>query len=146
MKRAFTLIELLVVIAIIGILASVVVVNVGSSRGKARYGKMVSDLKSLETSIQLYYDDTGTYPADDSLYTGLLSKYVPSWPAPPCQGWFYDYQQWGDYISIWVRSGNYPVTAATFPFTYPIANASLYPTAPQDIRNISSKTITCNEI
>ncbi|PIU87164.1 type II secretion system protein GspG, partial [Candidatus Berkelbacteria bacterium CG06_land_8_20_14_3_00_43_10] len=34
-RSAFTLIELLVVIAIIGILASVVVVNVGSSLAKA---------------------------------------------------------------------------------------------------------------
>ena len=62
MKKAFTLIELLVVIAIIGILASVVVVNVGSARVKARTAKRISDLKSIATALDLYYDDNGAYP------------------------------------------------------------------------------------
>lgn len=63
-KKAFTLIELLVVIAIIGILASVVVVNVGSSRAKARYSKIVNDMKQIATATQLYYDDHRYYPVN----------------------------------------------------------------------------------
>ena len=61
--KAFTLIELLVVIAIIGILAGVVVVNVGNASAKARDAKRVSDLKALNTAIQMYYDDHGSYPS-----------------------------------------------------------------------------------
>ena len=37
-KQAFTLIELLIVIAIIGILASVVIVSLGSQTDKASFG------------------------------------------------------------------------------------------------------------
>ncbi|PIS08180.1 hypothetical protein COT76_02690, partial [Candidatus Berkelbacteria bacterium CG10_big_fil_rev_8_21_14_0_10_33_10] len=57
-KKAFTLIELLVVIAIIGILASVVVVNVGSAREKAKVGKAVSDMKEIDTAVNMFLNDT----------------------------------------------------------------------------------------
>jgi len=64
--KAFTLIELLVVIAIIGILASVVVVNVGSARVKARDAKRISDTKNIITALNMYYDDNNKYPSDCS--------------------------------------------------------------------------------
>lgn len=73
--RAFTLIELLVVIAIIGILASVVVVNVGSGRVKARDAKRISDLKAIQTAVELYFDDTGSYPGWAQCNSGKVPSY-----------------------------------------------------------------------
>ena len=61
-KKAFTLIELLVVIAIIGILAGVVTVNVGSAQAKARDAKRISDMKAIQTALEMYYDDNQEYP------------------------------------------------------------------------------------
>jgi type II secretion system protein G len=61
-KEAFTLIELLVVIAIIGLLASIVVVNVNSARAKARDGKKLSELHALQSALEMYYIDRGSYP------------------------------------------------------------------------------------
>ena len=95
-KKAFTLIELLVVIAIIGILAGVVVVNVGSARVKARDAKRISDMKAIQTALEMYYDDNdGSYPnpcSNSWCYQSggnwsnlgtVLSGYLSSLPVDP---------------------------------------------------------------
>ncbi len=61
-KRGFTLIELLVVIAIIGVLSSVVLVSVNKARIKANDTHRVSDLKQVQTALELYYDKHTAYP------------------------------------------------------------------------------------
>lgn len=66
-QKGFTLIELLVVIAIIGILSSVVLASLNSARAKARDAKRMSDLKSIETALNLYYSDYGSYPSTGSI-------------------------------------------------------------------------------
>jgi prepilin-type N-terminal cleavage/methylation domain-containing protein len=59
-KKGFTLIELLVVIAIIGLLASIVVVNVNSARDKAKIARSVSFgqqvYNSLGSEAAVYWD------------------------------------------------------------------------------------------
>jgi general secretion pathway protein G len=69
-KKGFTLIELLVVIAIIGLLSTLAVVALGSARVKARDSKRVSDLKQVQTALELYYTDNNAYPAGNALLLG----------------------------------------------------------------------------
>ncbi len=69
-KKGFTLIELLVVIAIIGLLSTLAVVALGNARQKARDARRLSDLKQLQTALELYYTDQTAYPA--TLSTGIL--------------------------------------------------------------------------
>jgi len=61
-RRAFTLIELLVVVAIIGLLASIVVINVNNARKKGRDARRLSDLRQIRIALEMYYDDNGSYP------------------------------------------------------------------------------------
>jgi len=69
-KKGFTLIELLVVIAIIGLLSTLAVVALGSARQKARDSKRLSDLKQVQTALELYFTDNNTYPAGTNLTLG----------------------------------------------------------------------------
>lgn len=64
-KKGFTLIELLVVIAIIGLLSTLAVVALSSARTKARDSKRLSDLKQVQTALELYYTDQNAYPTED---------------------------------------------------------------------------------
>ncbi len=61
-KDGFTLIELLVVVAIIGILSSIIVSSLNTTRAKARDTQRLSDLKQIQNALELYYNDHGYYP------------------------------------------------------------------------------------
>ncbi len=63
-QLGFTLIELLVVIAIIGILASVVLVNLSGAREKAKVAISGKQQRRMTIAVELYYDDMGFYPPD----------------------------------------------------------------------------------
>ena len=71
-KRGFTLIELLVVVVIIGILAATAIVTFQSTKGKANFAAMRSDLHQLSTNQEAFFYVYGHYSADlDSLKMNL---------------------------------------------------------------------------
>jgi prepilin-type N-terminal cleavage/methylation domain-containing protein len=63
-QKAFTLIELLVVIAIIGLLASIVLVSLNSTRAKARDTRRIADLNQVIVALEMYYDAHNKYPPE----------------------------------------------------------------------------------
>lgn len=65
-RKGFTLIELLVVIAIIGLLSTLAVVAMSNARQKARDAKRVSDIKQIQSALDLYATDKNGYPTDET--------------------------------------------------------------------------------
>ena len=72
--KGFTLVELVVVIAIIGLLASVVLVSLGTSKDKARNAQAVQEARQLQNALELYFSEHGTYPQDAAWPNGNYSK------------------------------------------------------------------------
>ena len=63
-RQGFTLVELMVVIVIIGLLATVVAINVLPSQDRAMVGKARADISVLEQAIETYRLDNLTFPDD----------------------------------------------------------------------------------
>jgi general secretion pathway protein G len=72
-ERGFTLVELMVVIVIIGLLATVVVVNVMPSQDKAMTTKARADIATLEQAMEMYRLDNLTYPGGADGLNALVS-------------------------------------------------------------------------
>lgn len=81
--KGFTLIELLVVIAIIGILSSIIMVSLSSAKARSRDAKRIADIKNIQASLDLYFNDNGVYPASIYGATGLAPNYMPAVPRDP---------------------------------------------------------------
>ena len=61
-RSGFTLVELMVVIVIIGLLATVVAINVLPSQDRAMVGKARADISVLEQAIETYRLDNLAFP------------------------------------------------------------------------------------
>ncbi len=89
-QKGFTLIELLVVIAIIGLLSTLAVVALNNARQKSRDARRVSDIKQIQTALELYYNDANGYPTTGGVislgsisYSGTTyMAVVPANPSP----------------------------------------------------------------
>lgn len=102
-NRGFTLIEIMVVIVIMGIMAALVVPKVMTSTDDAKKAAAHTDIKSLMTSLDMYYLSNQRYPTEAQGLDALVHKPTIS-PIPnnyktdgyldklPKDPWGYDYQ------------------------------------------------------
>ncbi len=101
--KGFTLIEIIVVVVIIGLLAAVIAPNIFGQVEEARVKKSLSDLRALESALNLYRLDNFNYPTTDQGLQALVTKpsgspeaknwrkggYIPRMPLDP---WGAEYQ------------------------------------------------------
>lgn len=111
----FTLIELLVVIAIIGMLSVVVLVSLGSARSKGRDAKRLSDVRQVMTALEIYINDNGGYPPEDSGVPHTTNNVADTGAAPSGS-------QFQNFLSVYpaypLPSGN-GCTATSYEYTRP---------------------------
>ena len=72
-RKGFTLVELLVVLVIIGILLALIIPNAIKAISQANAKQCASNIRTLDTAIQMYYTDNKSWPSG----TGDLLAYLP---------------------------------------------------------------------
>ena len=83
-EEGFSLVELMVVIVIIGLLATIVIINVMPAADRAAITKARADIATLEQGIDLYRLDHLRYPTGDEGLQALVSgNYIRRLPDDP---------------------------------------------------------------
>jgi general secretion pathway protein G len=83
-EEGFTLVELMVVIVIIGLLATVVVVNVMPAQDTARIRKAEADIATLEQGVEMYRLNRMNYPSGgDGLQALVTEGFIKRLPEDP---------------------------------------------------------------
>jgi type IV pilus assembly protein PilA len=72
-EEGFTLIELLIVVAILGVLAGVVIPNVGAFVKTGTLNAANMELENVKTASVAYYAENEVWPSDTSVMTTLIS-------------------------------------------------------------------------
>jgi general secretion pathway protein G len=73
-NKGFTLLEIIVVVAIIAILAAYIAPKVAGRVDDARISKAKSDIRVLESSLELYKLDNFLYPSGEQGLDSLVNK------------------------------------------------------------------------
>ena len=95
-QRGFTLIEIMVVVVILAVLGALVVPKILENVDKARVTRAASDIRAIQTALDLYRLDNFKYPTTEQGLQALVTQpsdptitnyrsggYLPSMPKDP---------------------------------------------------------------
>jgi general secretion pathway protein G len=99
-EQGFTLLEIMVVVVIIGLLAAIVAPSFMGQIDTAAVNRARSDIRSIETALNLYRLDNFRYPSSSEGLQALVSNpgeaAAPNWrqqlPRVPLDPWEQPYQ------------------------------------------------------
>jgi prepilin-type N-terminal cleavage/methylation domain-containing protein len=77
-QKGFTIIELLIVIVIIGLLALLVLNNVGGATDDARDVQRKDDVAKLSSQLEIYQAENGNYPTEANMEDNAAGGWVDS--------------------------------------------------------------------
>lgn len=86
-RRGFSLLELLAVVTILGIIAVVVIPRISVSSSTAKANANNQNKSEINSAVERWYFNNGTWPADDLSDIGADANYFPNGlPANPVDG------------------------------------------------------------
>lgn len=77
--KGFTLVELVVVIAVLAILAGISIPRIANTIGMAHGSKIIADMHSCESAVNIYYSRNGFFPDNTE---ALVGSHLAVWPKP----------------------------------------------------------------
>jgi general secretion pathway protein G len=100
-RVGFTLIEMMLVVLIIGILATIVVVNMSDNSNKARKTATIQTIEQIKLAIAQYEMDKGKYPESLSDLVSGEKHYLDS-EKVPVDSWGHEFKYYikGDLIKV----------------------------------------------
>lgn len=109
-KKGFTLLEIMIAVGVIGLLAAIAIPSMRSARQKSRATRFAREIQAAGHAFVQYAMDNGGYPADKTpaqMPDGMapyLAKFP--WVENTVIGgqWDWDYQQFGVYAAVSVKS------------------------------------------
>lgn len=75
--QGFTLLEIMIVIVILGVLGSLVVPNLLGNKDKADQQKAMTDISTIEQTLDMYRLDNSSYPSTDQGLDALVEMPSP---------------------------------------------------------------------
>ena len=96
-EKGFTLIELLIVVAILGIIAAVVIPNLGAFMTTGKLSAANSEVENVKTASLAYYAENEAWPANsDALSNFLAGNLTGSYTFDTDYGWVLTGSGWDD--------------------------------------------------
>jgi general secretion pathway protein G len=103
-------VEVLLVVAILGILATIVVVNVAGRGDDARIKATRASIEGIKSALNIYEMDTGRYPS--SLDSLINNDGAPNWKGPYLQSRTVPADQWGTPFGFTVQEKGFEIRSA----------------------------------